>query len=343
MGVDVTIRGAGIFGLSCAWACMKRGATVRVIDPGGPGAGASGGLLGALAPHTPENWNPKKDFQFQSLLASGPFWAEVEAISGMASGYARCGRLQPLADDRAVDLARRREVGAADLWQGHALWSVVPATGDWSPASPTGLMIHDTLSARLHPRLAIAALAEALRRKGVEITPDGPQQGRVIWATGVAGLTALSEDLGQPVGTAQKGQSAVLAFARPNAPQIFADGLYILPHSDGTTAIGSTSERDFVDPTATDAQLDALIARARTEVNLLADAPVIAKWAGLRPRAASRAPVLGEWPGRPGHYIANGGFKIGFGMAPRVGEVMARLVVDGDDLIPEEFKIGSKI
>ncbi|WP_412509844.1 FAD-dependent oxidoreductase, partial [Roseovarius sp. SYSU LYC5161] len=61
---DITVMGAGIFGLSCAWCCLKRGARVRVIDPGGPGAGASGGIVGALAPHVPENWNDKKAFQF---------------------------------------------------------------------------------------------------------------------------------------------------------------------------------------------------------------------------------------------------------------------------------------
>ena len=39
---EITIRGAGIFGLSIAWACSRRGARVRVIDPLGPGAGTSG-------------------------------------------------------------------------------------------------------------------------------------------------------------------------------------------------------------------------------------------------------------------------------------------------------------
>ena len=47
--VDVTVRGAGIFGLSVAWACVLRGASVRVVDPAGPAAGASGGIVGALA------------------------------------------------------------------------------------------------------------------------------------------------------------------------------------------------------------------------------------------------------------------------------------------------------
>ena len=58
---DVTIRGAGIFGLSIAWECARRGAKVTVVDPQGVAAGSSGGIVGALAPHVPENWNSKKD------------------------------------------------------------------------------------------------------------------------------------------------------------------------------------------------------------------------------------------------------------------------------------------
>lgn len=49
--VDVTVRGAGIFGLSIAWALVQRGARVQIVDPFGAGAGSSGGIVGALAPH----------------------------------------------------------------------------------------------------------------------------------------------------------------------------------------------------------------------------------------------------------------------------------------------------
>ncbi|MDX2484824.1 MAG: NAD(P)-binding protein, partial [Pseudodonghicola sp.] len=35
---DLTVRGAGVFGLSIAWICARRGARVQVIDPFGPGA-----------------------------------------------------------------------------------------------------------------------------------------------------------------------------------------------------------------------------------------------------------------------------------------------------------------
>lgn len=106
-----------------------------MIDPLGPGAGSSGGLVGALAPHVPENWNAKKAFQLDALLMAGAFWAEVDAASGLTSGYARTGRLQPLPDERAVQLARARADGARDLWRGKAIWEVTdpPATGRRPP------------------------------------------------------------------------------------------------------------------------------------------------------------------------------------------------------------------
>jgi len=69
----------------------------------------------------------------------------------------------------------------------------------------------------------------------------------------------------------------------------------------------------------------------------LHDASVVARWAGVRPRAASRAPLLGIWPGRAGHFIANGGFKIGFGIAPLVGEMMADLALGQANRIPAVF------
>ena len=59
----------------------------------------------------------------------------------------------------------------------------------------------------------------------------------------------------------------------------------------------------------------------------------------MRPRSRSRAPMLGAWPDRPGHFIANGGFKIGFGMAPKVAEVICDLVLEGVDIIPEGFRV----
>ena len=339
---DVTVRGAGIFGLSIAWACARRGARVVVVDPYGPGAGASGGVVGALAPHVPENWNAKKAFQFESLMMAEAFWTDVALTGGMSPGYGRTGRLQPVPDDKALELARARSAEAAELWEGKAAWDVVPASAawGWAPITPTGWLIRDTLSARLHPARAVISLVAALKSRGAQVVTEAPDRGAVVWATGAAGLTDLSQVLGQPVGTAIKGQAAVLDMAVPaDAPQLFADGVHVVPHADGLVAVGSTSERDFDAPDSTDDQLDAVIAKARAAVPALAEAPVLTRWAGLRPRARSRAPVLGAWPGRPGHFVANGGFKIGFGMAPKVAQGMADLVLRDIDTIPDDFRL----
>ena len=132
---EVTIRGAGIFGLSIAWECARRGAKVTVVDPHGVAAGSSGGIVGALAPHVPENWNSKKAFQFESLIMAEAFWRQVEQIGGKSAGYARLGRVQPVLDAAALDLARQRGETATSLWQGLATWNVTDTAPNWSPVA----------------------------------------------------------------------------------------------------------------------------------------------------------------------------------------------------------------
>ncbi len=336
---DLTIMGAGIFGLSLAYVCARRGARVRVIEKRHLGAGSSGGLVGALAPHVPENWNAKKAFQFEALRMAEGFWRAVAEISSHDPGYARLGRVQPVAK-AGLELARARADGARALWQGFASWEVMRS--DDAPGlpltSPSGWVIHDTLSARLHPRRAGLALARAIERLGGEIVfGEERQAGAVVWATGYEGLEHLSRVLGHSIGGGVKGQSLLLRHTCPHAPQIFVDGLHIVPHGDGTIAIGSTSEREFTDPESTDSQCDALLERAIAACPTLRDAPVIEQWAGVRPRAKSRAPLMGAWPARAGHFVFNGGFKIGFAMAPALAERMADLVLNGTAEIPEGF------
>lgn len=342
--VDVTVMGAGVFGLSVAYACVKRGAKVQVIDPNGVAAGASGGIVGALAPHVPENWNAKKQFQFESLTMSEAFWSEVAKTSGMDVGYAKSGRLQPLSDDRAVALARSREETSNELWQGKAVWKVIQTSeADWEPPSETGLLVRDTLSALIHPRKATLALAKAFEAARGNIGHSGDACGKTVWATGWHGLKSLSEHAQRSVGNGVKGQAALLRFDAAGAPQLFADALHIIPHLDGTVAIGSTSEREFENPDQTDAQIDNLISRAIDAMPTLKDAPVIETWAGVRPRSRSRAPMLGKHPYLSGAYIANGGFKIGFGMAPKVGEVMADLILDDRVTYPADFDVAASL
>lgn len=347
MASEVTVIGAGIFGLAAAWELARRGARVRVVEAAAVGAGSSGGTVGALAPHAPENWNAKKQMQLDALVAAESWWGQVRSAGGIDPGYARTGRVQP-ADPAQEPLLRARIKAAAQNWPegfGMALVDRLP-DGALRPESASGLFLMDNLTARLAPRAACRALAAAIRAAGGEVLEGcGPQspdrlRGTVIWATGAPGLADLSADLDRAVGAGVKGQSALLAVHAPAAPQVFAAGVHIVPHGDGTVAVGSTSERDFADPQTTDAQLDAVIAAAVAICPALTGAPVLDRWAGVRPRAASRAPLIGRWPGRPGHMVANGGFKIGFGMAPVIAALLADLVLDGVDRIPQPFRLG---
>ena len=156
-------------------------------------------------------------------------------------------------------------------------------------------------------------------------------------------MADLSEEYQHEVGAGEKGQAALLRFDMPNAPQLYADYLHVIPHENGTVGVGSTSERYFDDPKSTDEQLEDIIDRIRIALPVLADAPVIERWAGLRPRSRTRAPMLGELPDRPDHFVANGGFKIAFGLAPKIAEVMADLALDDRNNIPDIFDIRASL
>ena len=345
---EIEVFGAGIFGLTIAFTLQKRGAAVRLIEKRSIGAGASGGVVGALAPHTPDSWNDKKQFQFESLIATESFWAEVDSLSGLSSGYGRIGRLVALETEREHFLAQGRVKSAVDFWGNQAQWRVVPAggDGDWAPASKTGFLAFETLSARIMPKDACASLAAAFVALGGEIcvgTTTGKGAQATVCCTGYEGLQALSQDLNAPFGKGVKGQGVLLAFPAAGQPQVFADGLHIIPHANGTVAVGSTSEIDWQDPTATDNQLDLLLARAGDICPRLKGADILQRWAGVRPRGPKRVPVLGRHPLKDRTYIANGGFKIGFGVAVRAGQVMADLILNGTADIPLGFSVQANL
>ena len=341
--VDVEIHGGGIFGLAIAWSCRRLGATVRIVESRRIGAGASGGPGEALAPHAPDGWNSRKQFQLESLLMAKAWWGDIRESSGIDPGYCRSGRLQPVPDRLGrTSLEQERARQAGRNWMRQASWLVETAAGDWMPASPTGLVVRDTLSARLHPVQALRCLASALRNSGCKIIEGDAaarDAGARVWATGIDGLRHLNRTFGRQIGTAEKGQAMLLAHDARHLPQIFGDGVHVVPHFDGTAAIGSTSEREFDVPLQVDGRLDDLHRRATRLVPAIAGAPVIARWAGIRPRAVTRAPLLGPFPGKDGNFIANGGFKIGLGIAPGVGTTMAELILEGRDRIPPEFRL----
>ena len=371
--VSLAIIGGGVMGLFAALVAGERGVETMVLDAGALGQGASHGLIGALMPHTPDRWSEKKQFQFDALTGLEPVLRRLEAETGLSTGFRRTGRLMPLGKPHLRDLALRHAKDAATNWQagGRAFaWQVLDDVPE-APLFAEGVAAHgfirDTLAARLSPRALMAVLEARLKalptirlRPGQAVTALDPLRRRLslqggetlafdhaVVANGHAAFPLIEEICGTPfaapLGQPVKGQSARLA-ARldPEMPVIFRDGLYVIAHDDGTVAVGSTSEDRFDDPHATDEKLEAVLAALRALIPALADAPVLERWAGLRPKAIGRDPMAGPLPGHPGLHLLTGGFKISFGLAHRLAEAVIGTILEDPTrpTLPTSFSPG---
>ncbi|NKM55563.1 FAD-dependent oxidoreductase [Rhizobium anhuiense] len=371
---ELLIVGGGIMGLWAAVHAERRGIRTLIADAGRLGEGASGGLLGALMPHMPDRWSEKKQFQFDALVLLEAEIAALEAMTGLSAGYTRSGRLIPLPKPHLNRIACGHFEDAERHWRAGERrfhWHVLesPPVDGWIEASAgESGFVHDTLAARVAPRLLIAALVAFLRqarhvriieharvagldpdRGTAEIGGESLAFSRCILAAGYQSFPLLQEltpGLKQPLGQPVKGQAALLkADIDPSLPTIFLDGLYVVAHEGGHVAIGSTSENRFDDPMSTDAQLDMLIEAARVIVPSLRDAPIVERWAGLRPKATDRDPMIGRHPDHPRLIALTGGFKVSFGLAHRLAEAAIAIAGDTDCgfLLPESFTISSHI
>lgn len=366
---DLVVVGAGIAGLWLALKAARAGLSVTLIERDQIGNGASGGFLGALMPHSPERWNGKKDFQFRALVDLEDEVARLESETGLPCGYRRVGRLLPLPGARAREAALENVANAHTNWGARFSFDVAhtPDKHDWPSIlwAPHGI-VHETLSARLSPPALIAALAarlaalpnvticQELALTGIDHDrrlarlSDGSKLpfGHIALANGVDAFGFVAQAHGVPgleLGGAVKGQAALLdAGAPPDLPLVYHDGVYVLVHQNGLVAIGSTSEREFEQATETDEQLDELIKRARKLCPLIKEAPVVGRWANVRPRAAGRDPMLGPVLSAPHVLAMAGGFKISFGIAHRMADcLIARVTGTKGPDVPDNFAVES--
>src|ERR1700704_1507170 len=108
-GYDAVIVGGGVLGLSFAWRAARRGARVAVVERSRPPAGATRVAAGMLAP-VGELAFGEPELLKMTLAAAElypDFVAELEAASGISTGYRRDGALHVALDrDEAAELRR---------------------------------------------------------------------------------------------------------------------------------------------------------------------------------------------------------------------------------------------
>ncbi|MBX9459199.1 MAG: FAD-binding oxidoreductase [Rhizobium sp.] len=372
---DILVIGGGVMGLWAALGAAEAGLSVVLVEAGKIGGGASGGLLGALFPWMPDRWDAKKQYQLDALAALPDEIARLEDATGLSAGFRRVGRVVPLPGPHLRDIALRHQRDAEANWQAGTTrfhWHVrdgAPDGVDLDPSTCAAGHVFDTLAARIEPRALGRLLRAALERQPTAriiehaaVTSLDPVRGRAelssghaplafshtIIAAGAASfplLQSLLPPLPKPLGQGVKGQAALLrATLDPAAPVVFLDGIYIVAHENGLAAVGSTSENSYADADTTDDRLDAVIERARALMPALRDADVVERWAGIRPKAIGRDPLVGSLPGHPSVIALTGGFKITFGVAHRLA-ISALDGVLGRSLapLPENFTLEGQL
>lgn len=343
---DLVVIGGGIFGLWVAKHAVDRGLSVMIAEKDRIGAGASGGLLGALMPYLPTDWGAKKQFQFDALCELSMIIAELEAAGGRSTGYGRIGRIMPIRTDYLAKTASKLEAAARAIWQrDDQSFAFAPHFDGrydaWlSPRLAHSGYVHDTLAARVNPRDYLGALASYLETRadiccglafdgfdcGVAHFNDGREKvaaGVIVLAQGYQTFSYLNSRHAIDIGTGIKGQAAHFALdVEAGMPVIYDDGVYIVPHDNGTCAVGSTAEKTWDEPDQPDLSVTGFIEKAFELCPRLKEAKLIDRWAGVRPKCYEREAVIGRIFDDQPVYVATGGFKISFGLAHRLGEAL---------------------
>lgn len=370
MNVDVLIVGGGVFGLNTAYFLAKLGAKVAIVDADKIGSGASGGILGALMPYLPNSWHQKKQFQYEALLSLEQHCSDLENLTGISSGYGRVGRIMPIKKQGFQTQVEHRNRHAKINWGGEFEYSIKEVeefTGLLYPEkTPLGVM-YDNFSARIYPKYYIQALHQALIKMHVPVIENQHLKSndliskKIILDSGKtlnfnhsvisAGYHSfyLLYELNLPkLGLGVAGEAILLKskmdFDFVNTPVIYEDNLYIILHKNRQIAIGSTSipwdnEHEF--PTPDKEVASGLLKRATAISPLLKEAQMIEQWAGVRPKAELRNPIIGKLPNYDHLYLASGGFKIGLGIAHKIGAYLAHEICNSNNphSLPENFSL----
>jgi glycine oxidase len=109
---------------------------------------------------------------------------------------------------------------------------------------------------------------------------------------------------------------------------------YLIPRRDGYILAGSTLEDVGFDPSTTSAAKAEIHADAIRIMPALADCPLEAHWAGLRPGTPEGAPYIGEHPAITGLFVCAGHHRNGFALAPASARLCTDLMLNRKPLLP---------
>ncbi|MEV5825539.1 glycine oxidase ThiO [Spirillospora sp. NPDC052242] len=360
--MEIVVIGAGIVGLAAAWRTAGRGGTVTLVDPA-PASGATSVAAGMITPVSELAYGeePLLRLNLASRDRYDAFVAELEELTGTATGYRNDGLLQVAfdSDDLAVldDLRRFQEsLGLpVEALTGRECRKREPML---APGVRGGLLApHD---GSVDPRRLAAALLAACERSGVRVVRRRAA-GVVVERDAAAGVrlddgTVLRADRvllsagpwsgdleGLPAGTVPpvrpvKGQVIRLRARVPFLRRcvrglVKGSPVYLVPRADGgEIVLGATQEELGFDTRVTAGGLWELLRDARELIPGVTELEFVEVTAGLRPGSPDNAPVMGA-SDVPGLVLGTGHFRHGVLLAPVSADVLAAALLG--DPVPE--------
>ena len=342
---DVIVVGGGVVGSAVAWSLARRGVAVRLLERDSVAAHASGAAAGMLAPISEAA--PDTALRRAALAALEVFPGvveELESTSGVDPEWVQSGVLRVAHDaSAAVGLRARAERDAEHgvVWlEGAEARAAAPGLAETCPGatwSPREAHVRSPLLTEAFVRSAEARGAqieagvpvtgltiEAGRVRGVETAAGRLAAGGVVlcagcWTTAATAWAGARVPV-EPV----RGQIVSLdAPSPPFAPIVWGADTYLVPKRDGSVVVGATEERAGFEVRVTAEGVGTLLEAATSLVPPLAKSGFRGAWAGLRPAAPDRLPVVGALPAVEGCWVASGHHRNGVLLSPVTAEWIA--------------------
>jgi glycine oxidase len=357
---DAVVVGGGIIGCSVAWRLVQTGRRVAVLERGHVGGEASSAAGGLLSPHGAAD-RPAHLLRLWDLSNKlyPQFVEDVRAATDQLFDYRRCGRVTvAITDDEVAKL--HREFLLQEPSRVNARWlSGADARAVEPLLSPdVQAAIHYPDHALVHNPRFTRAIGRAFRRAGGTLYENRGVTGFVVehdritaveTPTGIVNAPVVVNCAGSWAGSIDrrawqpirpvKGQMVVVDLGAPalqcsvGCPQGGA-----LPRTEGQTLVGATTEDVGFDKDVTMGAISGVFERTARVLPSLRSARLVDAWAGLRPTAPDREPVMGADSAIEGLHWATGHSTMGILAASATSRAMADLIDTGRSSIPiDEF------
>ena len=354
---DVIIVGGGVIGCSIAYHLTLAGSSVRLIERDRLASGASGVAAGMLAPQVEAHY----DDPFFDLCLRGRD-EHVDLAEDLKDGVGldverRTTGVFRLALDEAERVELKRQMQwqvkrglRAEWFEPHELGALEPLlSGAAGRLLAGGLWFPD--EAQVHSQRLVAALAAAsVQRKAVlsegvwatEILVEGHRAIGVRTPAGVVEAESVvlaagvwSTDIARAAGvevpvSPVKGQLITLrAIGRSLQRILWTGECYLVPKTGGQVILGATEEEGNYDRRPTLAGVGALATAALEQLPWAGQFTIEGIWAGLRPAAPDRFPIVGWAPGLDNLLVATAHYRNGVLLGPLTGRRVSEAIRTG--------------